>query len=523
MRESLSAEASFNTRRSLTSPTIDVAGCAACLALFVSMFLAKQEILPFNSSVEYANSEMDRRLCRQCHVNTSLQLATKSDDENDARYTARRLQVRRPRAGRLVQNAVALIVSGGGTGLIGIVFWGVAAHVATAATVGRMSVEIAAMTLLATLAQLSFGSSFERFLPIAGDRTRAFVIRAYSLCAFISLIIATLYVVLGIGHRFLPTSFGWRALFVISVVLWTIFALQDSVLIGLRATRWVPVENILYSLVKLSLIPVFIMISASQGIFLAWMAPIVVIIVTVNWYLFRRRIPMHEAIKGATEKLPSLRELFVLTVAQYATLLVTVLTGSIVSLIVIDRLGAVASAHYYLPGQIAGGASVALWSIDRSFLVEASSERGALRRHARSALKAGIIVLVSTVALGVIFAPEILKIFGPSYAAKGTTLLRMFLLSLPGSAIVAFYSSFAWLDKRVWKLAVRESLSAAVYFVLVFTLIGHYGILSIGIAQLVTSVVQGFLFLPLLITRYRRITSDDAANGAAVTDRVADP
>jgi len=439
------------------------------------------------------------------------------------KYNAKRLQLRRPRTGRLVQNAVALIVSGGGTGLIGIVFWGVAAHVATAANIGRTSAEIAAMTLLATLAQLSFGSTFERFLPIAGNRTRAFVIRAYSLCAFISFVIATLYVVLGIGHSFLPTSLGWRVLFILSVVLWTIFALQDSVLIGLRATRWVPVENILYSLVKLSLIPAFMALSASQGIFLAWLTPVVAIIATVNWYLFRKRIPMHEALRGVAEKLPSLHELIVLTGAQYATLLVTVLSGSIVSLIVIDRLGAVASAHYYLPAQIAGGASVALWSIDRSFLVEASSERGALRRHARSALKAGIVVLVSSVSLGVIFAPEILKIFGESYEANGTTLLRMFLLSLPGSAVVAFYSSFAWLDKRVWKLAVRESLSAIVYFVLIFVLIGRHGILAIGIAQLVTSVLQGALFLPLLITRYRKMISEDPKNGATGTVPIADP
>lgn len=438
------------------------------------------------------------------------------------KYFPRRLQLRRPRTGRLVQNAVALIVSGGGTGLIGIVFWGVAAHVASATTIGRTSAEIAAMTLLATLAQLSFGSTFERFLPIAGDRTRAFVVRAYLLCASLAFIIATLYVVLGIGHSFLPTSFGWRALFVIAVVLWTIFALQDSVLIGLRATRWVPVENILYSLVKLSLIPAFMMLTASQGILLAWLTPIVVIIVSVNWYLFRWRIPMHQALKGAAEKLPSLRELIVLTGAQYATLLVTVLSGSIVSLIVIDRLGAVASAHYYLPAQIAGGASVALWSIDRSFLVEASSERGALRKYAQSALKAGLVVLVCSVSLGVVFAPEILRIFGPSYAANGTTLLRMFLLSLPGSAIVAFYSSFAWLDKRVWKLAARESLSAVVYFVLIFVLIGNHGILAIGIAQLITSVLQGILFLPLLIARYKRITSDEITNGASDAPASAD-
>jgi hypothetical protein len=70
--------------------------------------------------------------------------------------------------------------------------------------------------------------------------------------------------------------------------MWTVFILQDSVLIGLRASRWVPVENILYSLVKLALIPAFIVVSATEGILLAWLTPIVFLIIAVNWYLFKK-------------------------------------------------------------------------------------------------------------------------------------------------------------------------------------------------------------------------------------------
>ena len=78
--------------------------------------------------------------------------------------------MRRPRIGRLIQNAMALVVSGAGSAVIGLVFWGFATHLVSAATIGRTSAEIAAMTLLAQLSQLSFGSIFERFLPVAGDQ-----------------------------------------------------------------------------------------------------------------------------------------------------------------------------------------------------------------------------------------------------------------------------------------------------------------------------------------------------------------
>jgi O-antigen/teichoic acid export membrane protein len=251
------------------------------------------------------------------------------------------------------------------------------------------------------------------------------------------------------------------------------------------------------------------------------LAPVIVVIVTVNIYLFRRRIPEHERMTSSHERLPSLRELIVLTGAQYSTLLITVISSSLVSLVVIDRLGAVASAHYYLPAQIAGGAAVALWSVDQAFLVEASSEQQALRHHARVALRAGIAIVVITLAVGETFAPEILRIFGAAYAAKGTTLMRLMLLSLPGSGIIAFYSAFAWLDRKVWSLTVRECISTAVYFILIFTLIGHFGILAIGISALITSCVQGVLFLPLMIRRYQRAVRDGVADfGSGVS---ADP
>jgi O-antigen/teichoic acid export membrane protein len=81
----------------------------------------------------------------------------------------------------------------------------------------------------------------------------------------------------------------------------------------------------------------------------------------------------------------------------------------------------------------------------------------------------------------------------------------MLLLGLPGSAVTAFYTSFAWIDRRVWKLAVRDLISAGVYFALIFIFIGHFGILAVGIASIIMTGLQGVFFLPLLIKRFRKI------------------
>ena len=408
------------------------------------------------------------------------------------------------RPGLLIQNAIALMISSGGTAVLGVVFWAVAAHLSTASALGRTAAEIAAMLLLATLAQLSYGSIFERFLPVAGEFTFNFVKQAYLLCTAFGLVLAAGYLALGFGNSFLPSSLGWKLLFVVAVVLWTIFALQDSVLIGLRASRWVAVENIAYSAVKLAFLPVSIAISATEGIFVAWTAPLILTIIAISWYLFRHRIPEHASTSVSTEALPSARNLIVLASAQYAALLSSVFLPSVVTLIVIQRLGAVANAHYYLPAMIANSLGMFSWGIVRSFLVEATNEPHALRLHANSAIRALLIVLVPSIVLGCIFAPYYLRIFGASYANQGTTLMRLLLISLLGTTVMVFYTAFAWIDKQVWWLTVRNVVSGIIYLVVIFALIGRFGINAIGIASLIYSGTTLFVFLPITIRRYLR-------------------
>ena len=396
------------------------------------------------------------------------------------------------------------MISSGGSAAIGIVFWVVAARLYTPTVLGRTTAQLAAIVLLAALAQLSFGSIFERFLPVAGEYTKDFVRRAYLLCSVFGLLFGAAYIELGFSNSFLPRGFVWKAVFVVAIDLWTIFALQDSVLIGLHSSKWVAVENISYGAVKLALLPAALLVSSSQGILLSSIAPLVPTILAVSWYLFHHRIPRHAAAKLSTEPLPSTRNLVTLALAQYASILSSVFLPSTVTLIVIQRLGPVANAHYYLPSIIALSLGMFTWNIVRSFLVEATSEPGELRRHANSTIRALAVVLVPSVLLGYIFAPTYLRLFGQSYATQGTSLMRMMLISLLGSTVMVFYSAFAWYDQKVWWMTVRNVANSLLYLVLVYVLIAKHGINAIGIASLVTSGVTIVVFLPMAVRRYRR-------------------
>jgi hypothetical protein len=65
-------------------------------------------------------------------------------------------------------------------------------------------------------------------------------------------------------------------------------------------------------------------------------------------------------------------------------------------------------------------------------------------------------------------------------------------------------------------------VSAAVYFILIFVFIGHFGILSIDIASVIGSALQGVLFLPLLVKRYKRIAADDVLSSGSGESQVAE-
>ena len=206
---------------------------------------------------------------------------------------------------------------------------------------------------------------------------------------------------------------------------------------------------------------------------------------------------------GSAARLPSTRNLVGLAGAQYASMLSTIFMPSLISLIVIERLGPVANAHFYVPTLIATGLSVVAMSIVRSFLVEASHEPHLLRKHAQSAMRALAVLLVPSVIIGCVFAPIYLRVFGAEYSAGGTTLIRLLLLAIPGSTVMVFYSAFAWLDQRVWWMSIRIFIGSVLQIAVILLLINRHGLLAIGIAALVNAGFTVIAFLPVSIRRYR--------------------
>src|ERR1044071_9215002 len=159
----------------------------------------------------------------------------------------------------LYRTGYYLILGTGVTSVLGVGFWALAAHSYSARVVGLNAAAISAMTLVAEACTLGLSAVLVRYLPVAGSSTRRLVSRSYAITVSLALafgLLAALTTGVWSPKLNFLSSDGWLIGFVLATGATTIFTLQDSVLTGLRAAKWIPLENSLYALAKLLLLVV---------------------------------------------------------------------------------------------------------------------------------------------------------------------------------------------------------------------------------------------------------------------------
>jgi O-antigen/teichoic acid export membrane protein len=392
------------------------------------------------------------------------------------------------------------MVSSGGTSVLGLAFWGIAAHLYATGTVGRASAAISAMALLAGIAQMDLNPLYPRYLPLAGPRTLRMVVFGYATSTGAGLLLAVGFVVLGFGNKILPAGLGPHAIFVVAVVFWVVFTIQDSVLTSLRAATWVPVENIAFAAVKLALLFAFVG-SGVLGIFLGWSLPVVVTIIVVNAFIFYRLIPNHERSSGGVSRLPPLRTMMGFAISETLSNQSTVVARAIMPILVVDRLGASAAAYFYIPWLVSTNFPLLIYYIATTTVVEAGFEQAEVRRHLIRAMRLAAVIVVPAVIFLVVAAPDVLNLLKPGYGTHGATLLRLTALSTVLSMPTLLYLTLVWIEgRRVWRLAILEGASNIVLVGGSLLLFHHFGINAPGV---VGAAVSGATSLLLALPTWR--------------------
>jgi O-antigen/teichoic acid export membrane protein len=411
-------------------------------------------------------------------------------------------------APRVVQNAVALMVSTGATAVLGVAFWALAARLFSTAAVGRGSAEIAAMMLIAQAAQLNLATALLRVLPKAGTRTRWVVLASYLACIGVSIVGAVVFLATPLSHGVVVGGLAFSVLFAVAVPLWTVFVVQDGVLTAFREARWVPVENTSFGFMKLLLLPVLAVAVSAHGVFLAWTIPVVLAVTAVTSYLFGRVIPVRMATArrlddGYPSRPPTGRMLSFLT-AEYVTGLVSVVPTFLLPLIVIKELGADANAHFYIPWFVGIAFFNLLLNISASFVVEISHAEDPFHSLFWRTLRLMIGITIVAMIVTIVVGPVALRLLSEDYAHSGTTLLRLIGLTFPFGILTTMFTSALWAQRRVWAIFVYHFVLAVILIGLTYALLGKIGVDAPGVANLVAVGVVGTLSIPALIGWYRR-------------------
>lgn len=387
------------------------------------------------------------------------------------------------------------------TSVLGLVFWTVAARLSTPEEVGIASTQISAATLLSTASMLALGPMFARFLPRAGGYTGWILRRAYLVVGTLGLLLGAAAVLSGATDKYV---WGWMAsaVFIAGVPILAIFALQDSALLGLNAARIVPIENAMFAVAKLLLLPVLVSVSAYLGIFAAWLIPAAIAAMGVSIYVFRRHVPPRGT-DGVP--LPPRPVLWRLLGQQYAGTMLGHAGLLGVPLVVMAILGPSANGYLALPWMIASAFVAFTYNVTQSFGFEVRNGN-AVTRHVLKRLF-GLLFVVDVIGglAGLALGPFTLRLLTPEFAGGSTEVLQLVCLSAPFIGVWMLLLVFWWLEGRLGRFAALQGAYAAVLLVSTALLLPIAGVAGAGLGFLLTTVGFGLGCVPPLVRRFKAV------------------
>lgn len=406
----------------------------------------------------------------------------------------------------LILNGYAMVFSAGINAMLGVVYWVLAARLYPEEVVGLNSAALAAMFFLANISQLNLIHALNRFVPSAGQATTRLILTAYLVSAGLAVVASTIFLI-GVGIwspslSALSSSPSTAAWFIFATVSWCIFSLQDGVLAGLRQAKWVALSTASYALVKLAMIVLFATALPSSGVFFSWTAPVLLLIVPVSALIFLRLVPRHVAAAALRGEEVRPQSIVRFVAGDYLSSLIWTATLTLLPILVVEQAGAASGAHFYLTWTIAYTLYFVSVNMCMSLVTEGARDEKNLNYYSYQTLKQTLRLMVPVVAIVVIGAPYILRLYGSSYADEGTTLLRLLSLSAIPYIFIAIRISMARVQRQIRKIFYIQVALCTVVLVSSYVFLDLYGIVGIGVAWLLG---QSAVMLTLLITDLLRM------------------
>lgn len=425
--------------------------------------------------------------------------------------------VRRSAQSPLYRNGATLVVNAGITAVFGLVYWAVAARLTTPRLIGFNAALVSASVGLSTVATSGMNGALVTFIPRLGRKAPLTVFRVYLLSGAVSVLLGAGFCVIA---PFITPSFrllhglGMAAYFTASVAVWSIFVLQDSVLIGLRHSGWVAVENGLYSVAKLVAVVLLVGTAVHAAIFVSWTFPAALALIPVELAIFLRFFRNRED----RDAEPTLTHLSFGRYMGWDTLGTLFLQVSLAAMpiLVVAELGTRAGGQFFIPWTLVTGLDLVAVYMGLSLTVEGARDAEETRPKMRRLMVEVLLVVGAAVICLEIAAPYILRLFGRGYSGASVTALRILLAA---SMFRVFNSlSIAWARAvlHVRRLVTTQIAMSVLPLGLAAVMMRSWGLTGASAAWLIGQALVAICSVPgfLRITRRRPIRHGRQPRGA---------
>lgn len=430
----------------------------------------------------------------------------------------------------LVRNSVFIMLTTVVNSLLGFVFWVIAAHLYPTSTVGLAAAFVSAFSLAAVLANPAVHSGLTQVLPNAKPGREWSVIVNGGL--FIGTVAAIIWGILlvpllpllshqfdGILHN--PVAFAG---FVVGVIATVTGLIVDYLFVAERRSENMLWRNVAFGVAKIPLLLVAVVIagrSSASGIWGVWAlttAVTVVLAIVIGFPRLGRGYIL--ALAGATARW---RAIIKDLAWHHATNLGLLLPMYVLPLLVVARVSSRANAYYYVTWMLCSVFFVVSPAISSALFAEGSHDPASVRAIARRSVVITS-ALLAIIGLGyVVLGPLVLRVFGPAYAANGTTLLLILVASAPFEAVNNIYVSVLRVERRLVRAAVLTAGMACISLALAWILLPTMGINGAGVAWLIAQFVGMVTTVGsvLLFDRRRSVPGSRGAPEVTVAEDVA--
>jgi O-antigen/teichoic acid export membrane protein len=339
-----------------------------------------------------------------------------------------------------------LVARQGATAAIGLVYWAVVTHLFDARDVGLAAAAASTALLLA-----AFGALGVPLLLLAEIETIEPAKRRIIFTTGLA-IAGIVVLILGIGTMALSPFLGkslkligedpaTAALFVVGAVATMAGLTLDNLAIGLHrgdAQLW---RGSLSSILKLACVGGLVLASTrtSAGLIFAWAFALVVSFVVCIPMLGLEKTRSGEG--TISHRVAIVRRFGKLSLQHHVLNLSIGLASFIVPLTATLIITPPEVAYFSAAFLLSATLLIIPYLLALSLFAERSGDPGLLHRHVRHTLPVGLALSAAIVLVVEIAAPYALRLFGPAYAANGTTALRILILVGPAYVIKDHYVS----------------------------------------------------------------------------------